>query len=414
MLPSETSPKSARRARTLILGRRWVPGRQQGALGSLVVALAAAGVGLVVGAVIGTESGSSSERQMLPPESGLAAGSLAGADALLPAQVTLEAARALDGPAEQVASSELLSPPASNHAVDMVGEPGPLLEDGVIHAMIPDDQAEVAYDYPITDESLAIVVPDAEVEPDPLWQRHSVSVAGLGGRPVIALVIDDLGLNRVNSRRAIALPAPLTLSFLTYAEGLDGLTRQARDAGHELLVHVPMEPRDLRWDPGPNALLVGLPEDELERRLEWALGRFDGYVGINNHMGSRFTTSLLGMAQVMAALKSRGLLFLDSLTAGSSVGVNLARRLGVPHAGRDIFIDNTPEDERSIWSQLRKLERVARRRGEAIGIAHPHDKTLDVLRQWIPEASRRGFVLVPLTTVVERAMAASTETSGPE
>ena len=411
MPASEINPKSARRARTLFTGQRWASGRPQGALGSLVVALAAAGVGLLVGAVMGTESGSSSERQIPSPESGLAAASVAGADALLPAQVILEAARAPAGPAEPAAPLDPVPLPASKSTGDMVGEPEPL---GIIHAVIPAAETEVAYDYPITDDSLGVVVPDAHVETDPLWQRHSVSVTGLGGRPVIALVIDDLGLNRINSRRAIALPAPLTLSFLTYAEGLEGLTRQARDAGHELLVHVPMEPKDLRWDPGPNALLVGLPEDELERRLDWALGRFEGYVGINNHMGSRFTTSLLGMAQVMAALKSRGLLFLDSLTAGSSVGVNLASRLGVPHAGRDIFIDNTPEDERSIWSQLRKLERVARRRGEAIGIAHPHDATLDVLQQWIPEATRRGFVLVPLTTVVERAMAASAKATGAE
>ena len=86
----------------------------------------------------------------------------------------------------------------------------------------------------------------------------------------------------------------------------------------------------------------------------------------------------------------------------------------MPHVGRDIFIDNTPEDIDSIWSQLRKLERVAQLRGEAIGIAHPHSETLAVLTEWIPSATSRGFAFVPLTTVVERAMASAKSTASSE
>ena len=59
---------------------------------------------------------------------------------------------------------------------------------------------------------------------------------------MIAVLIDDLGLNRPNTRRTTALPAPLTMAFLTYAGDLEAQTARARAAGHELLLHVPMEP----------------------------------------------------------------------------------------------------------------------------------------------------------------------------
>jgi polysaccharide deacetylase 2 family uncharacterized protein YibQ len=216
---------------------------------------------------------------------------------------------------------------------------------------------------------------------------------------VIAVVLDDLGLNRPNAQRAIALPGPLTLAFMTYAERLPALAAAARAAGHELLVHVPMAPQDPLTNPGPNVLRADLGPEELARRVAWGLTRFDGYVGINNHMGSGFTTSVPGMAQVMMELKARGLLYLDSLTSPGTVGAALAERLGVPYAKRDIFIDD-PLNRAAIRRQLVRLERLATRTGRAVGIAHPHDVTLEELARWLPEVQARGFRLVPISAVV--------------
>ena len=234
------------------------------------------------------------------------------------------------------------------------------------------------------------------------WQANAVPVGDTGGRPMIALVLDDLGLNRPNSRRAAALPGPLTLAFMTYAEKIDGMLETARESGHELLVHMPMQPRDSSYNPGPNALIVGLDEEELARRIDWGLSRFEGFVGVNNHMGSLFTTSLPGMGQVLAELKKRGLLYLDSKTAGASVGSGLALRLGVPYADRDIFIDNERGDKAAIRRQLKALEATAKRRGYAVGIGHPHSTTLDVLSEWLADVEARGFALVPISAVVKR------------
>src|SRR3546814_12796399 len=119
-------------------------------------------------------------------------------------------------------------------------------------------------------------------------------------------------------------------------------------------------------------------------------------------MGSRFTASPEGMAQVMDVLKGRGLLFLDSLTAGNSVAGQQAARSGVPYAVRDVFLDNQPDDPAAIRRQLAILEQIARERGYAIGIGHPPDGTVAALAAWIPEIRARGLDLVPTSATVRR------------
>ncbi|NQV21993.1 MAG: divergent polysaccharide deacetylase family protein, partial [Rhodospirillales bacterium] len=147
---------------------------------------------------------------------------------------------------------------------------------------------------------------------------------------MIAIVIDDMGPNQKNARRAMTMPSPITLSFLPYADDLTPMVTRARANGHEVLLHLPMEPNNSHLhQPSPNSLLTTLDAAEISERLAWNLGRFSGYVGINNHMGSRFTADPRALAPVMAELKSRGLLFLDSRTTNQTVGRRLALQAGV-------------------------------------------------------------------------------------
>lgn len=241
-------------------------------------------------------------------------------------------------------------------------------------------------------------LPRPQAEPPP-WRRFAVAAPPSQGRPRIAIVIDDLGVDRRRTERTIALKGPLTLSFLAYAADLPHLTQMARRAGHELLVHVPMQPMSSSEDMGPNGLAVGLSKDELLRRLNWDLGRFEGYVGINNHMGSRFTSDTASMLPVMQELKARGLLFLDSRTIASTAGTALAERLGVPNAARDVFLDNEV-NANGITERLAVVEATARRKGTAIAIGHPHDATLAQLAVWLDSFARKNLVLVPVSAIV--------------
>jgi len=233
----------------------------------------------------------------------------------------------------------------------------------------------------------------------PAWRRFAAVHGPVLGRPMIAVIIDDMGVDRKGSARAIRLPGPLTMSFLTYAGSLKAQAEAARKAGHEIMIHVPMEPDDDGAYPGPKSIRRDLSGIELRRRLDWALGRLENYVGINNHMGSRFTTYGPGMAVVLAELKRRGLLFVDSRTSPKTVGAEIARRLSVPFAERDVFLDDDPSAE-SVARQLTSLERIASEKGYAIAIGHPHDATLGVLENWLPSVASRGFVLVPVSAIV--------------
>ncbi len=216
---------------------------------------------------------------------------------------------------------------------------------------------------------------------------------------LVAIVIDDLGNNLAAGRRAVALPGPLTLSFMPYTRYSIQLSKSAKKNGHELFVHLPMEPEADTSYPGPNALLTTVSDAELRRRLDWNLSRFDGYVGINNHMGSYFTASRPHMTLLMGELKRRGLLFLDSKTTPNSVGMVLASNHGVAHTGRDIFLDHR-RDRASIRAQFFAAARRARERGSVVAIGHPYPQTLAVLAKLLPELTSRGYRLVPVSEIV--------------
>jgi len=251
------------------------------------------------------------------------------------------------------------------------------------------------------------VTPQPQAQPPivsgetPLWLKNAVASIEPGNQPMIAIVLDDVGAAPSDVAGAVALPAPITLSIMTYAANAAGVAEAAHRAGHEIMVHVPMEPINRDADPGPHALLTGLASDEIARRLDWDLAQFSGYVGINNHMGSKFTQDADGMRVVLQELKDRGLLFLDSRTIATSVGDAMAAEIGVTHLARNVFLDDVI-DPGDIMKELMRAEAIARKQGFAIAIGHPHPDTIAVLRQWIPEARAKGFVLVPITAIAKK------------
>jgi hypothetical protein len=304
--------------------------------------------------------------------------------------------------------------PALASNVSVPAEPDPLvpapplpLASAIVQPIVPPTlPAKAAHFVPATPAApvRAATLPNPPASPigrEAAWRSNARPFVNTGAMPAVAIVIDDLGLSAVYTRQAIALGAAVTTAFMTYAPHLDQWTGAARAARHEMLLHVPMQPLNGKIDAGPKALTVALSDAEILDRLRWGLGRMDGYVGINNHMGSRFTQDRGGMSVVLAEVKSRGLLYLDSVTIGGTVGPATADSLHVPFAERNVFLD----DEATVAGvsrQLAVLEKLARRRGSAIAIGHPHEVTLTVLAQWLPSAASRGIAVVPLTSVMRR------------
>ncbi len=199
-------------------------------------------------------------------------------------------------------------------------------------------------------------------------------------KPRVAIIIDDIGNQKKLATALMNLDLNLSFAVMPFRPFSRELAVRAAALHHDVLLHLPMEPHNMRrWNPGPGALLLSMSRDEMRRVLDQDLAELPMVIGVNNHMGSRFTENVPAMSYVLKILKARNLIWLDSLTSPKSVGFRLGRKLGLRTARRDVFLDNT-QSAAAITAQLNKLINLAGRRGYAIGIAHPHPSTLKALR----------------------------------
>ena len=218
-------------------------------------------------------------------------------------------------------------------------------------------------------------------------------------KPKVIIVFDDMGIDRRAFEQVAQLPGPLTLAFLPYAKDVDALADQAREAGLELMLHLPMQPQGSA-DPGPHALKADMTGAAFLKELEWNLNRFDGYVGVNNHMGSKLTTDEAAMKTVLAYLKHEGLFFLDSVTTGDTVVRSAGAMVDARILSRDVFID--AEDSKiAIIRLLELVERIAIETGYVIAICHPRQATIDILGPWLTSAPYRGFDVTTLSALID-------------
>lgn len=253
------------------------------------------------------------------------------------------------------------------------------------------------------------VYPQNGVPSKPLIPRRPPTEGEL---PLVAIIIDDIGYDRHIAAQFIELKVPLTLSMLPYGPFSQQIATQARAKGHEIMLHLPMEPNEYpAVKPGPGALLANMSPDELLDQLGRNLDQFPDLKGVNNHMGSRISTSSQQMRQIFSILKKRGLYYIDSRTTAETVALPSAQLLQLPFAERDIFIDHL-DDPEFIRSQLFRLIKRAQRQGYAVGIAHPHPTTHEILNAFIPRL-KAEVALVPASEVVQVVMYAQAEKSQP-
>lgn len=222
-------------------------------------------------------------------------------------------------------------------------------------------------------------------------------------RPRIAIVIDDVGLDVAAAERVLGLPVPLTVAILPYADASAELAALARMSGHDVMLHMPMEPVGLA-DPGPNALRIGLSDADLQARMRWAMARVPGAIGLNNHMGSRFTTDPRALRVALSAISHDNPLFLDSLTTAESRGRAVAAGLGLRALERDIFLDHDL-DAASIEARLADAVDLAGQDGYAVVIGHPHALTLETLEAWLASPAAQAIDFVTTSTLADAVLA---------
>jgi len=223
--------------------------------------------------------------------------------------------------------------------------------------------------------------------------------------PRLAIIIDDLGTNRKVAESLVRLDFPLTFSILPSLPYSVAIAQLATEHHREVLLHLPMEPHKYNRNSsrrGDDILLTEMSPAELERLTERLLARVPNIVGVNNHMGSRFTEDSEKMRVVLRVLRERGLFFVDSRTSKDSVAYQVAKELGLKAGQRRIFLDNRHE-EGYVIRQLLKIKEIAEREGDGariIAIGHPHPSTIRALVKVLPELKSAGIEIVPVSELV--------------
>lgn len=224
---------------------------------------------------------------------------------------------------------------------------------------------------------------------------HAQSQPGETPPPTIAIIIDDVGHDRYEGERLIALDQPITLAFLPYRRYTSTLAEAAHARGKEIMLHAPMA-NTHNYDLGPGGLDPSMDQDATTRTLRRALQSIPYVRGVNNHMGSLLTQRRANMDWVMSELVQYPLYFVDSRTIASTVAAASARDHQVPNLSRDIFLDND-QTEASIDKQFKLLIAAARRNGTAIAIGHPHKATVDYLEKHLPLLDEQGIAVATVS-----------------
>lgn len=233
--------------------------------------------------------------------------------------------------------------------------------------------------------------------PPPVKRPERITPIGQG---TVAIIIDDMGSSMQEVNSLMAINAPLTFSIIPGLGKGREVAEAAHARNHEVMLHMPMEPKDYpqrRLE--KNGLLMAESDEEIGKQVNEYLRVIPYAVGANNHMGSRFTENEPKMQDVLQILKGRGMFFIDSVTTPHSIGLKLAREMGVRTAPRNVFLDNV-QDVAAIRKQIQQLARLAVKRGSAIGICHPHRATIQALAEELPVLQKAGIKFVYASELV--------------
>ncbi|MDD5130295.1 MAG: divergent polysaccharide deacetylase family protein [Candidatus Omnitrophica bacterium] len=214
----------------------------------------------------------------------------------------------------------------------------------------------------------------------------------------IAVVIDDWGYNLNNLSIVEQIKQPLTCAVLPGLKNSKPVMQKLYSLGFEIILHLPMEPKE-KYRLERDTITTVMNAAQIHNILEKDLTSIAFAKGISNHMGSRVTENSRTAALIMTDVKKRNLYFLDSFVTNKSVCSDLAKKIKVRFAKRDVFLDNS-DDPAYIKSQVLKLKRIAKNQGVAVGIGHDRKNTLLVLKEMLPQLEADGYKIVFLSEVV--------------
>lgn len=235
------------------------------------------------------------------------------------------------------------------------------------------------------------------------WKEYAQPFIGRKDLPQITIIITDIGLSLNNSNEAInTLPGQVGLALSPYARNIQSWMDKVRKTNHEGFLMIPTEPLNYpNNDPGPHTLMTNDGPINNLAKLDWLLSQVTGYVGVINHMGSKFTTSEEALTPILTELQNRNLMFVDSRSTRFSVASQIAQNLGMPSAKNNRYIDNVLTSV-EIQKHLGELEKTAVRLGTALGLARAIPLSINEISEWAGTLANKGIELVPVTAIANR------------
>jgi len=222
-------------------------------------------------------------------------------------------------------------------------------------------------------------------------------------RGEVALIVVDMGNSLEALNDILSLKEPITVSVLPYSQYAQETARLAHESNLEVLLHLPLESlnnHDAATDTD-GMIMAAMSPGEIVQAFEASLARVPFADGVNNHMGSKFTADAPLMRTLLAPLKDKGLLFVDSRTTAQTVAYDEALRMGIPAVERNVFLDADPDRSR-IRDRLIELFKAAQKKGKAVGICHPFPETLQVLKSSFRLLEKYNLEAVPVSRLVQR------------
>lgn len=219
--------------------------------------------------------------------------------------------------------------------------------------------------------------------------------------PVISIIIDDIGYRAREDLRAIGLPGQVAFAIMPHSPHAQQMSALANALGKDVLLHLPMQPMEEEKNQflGPGALTLQMTHEEFIHTLNNNLLSVPHAIGVNNHMGSLLTQHPGYMSWLMESLKSRNKFYVDSVTSSQTVAGAIAMEMHLPYLQRDVFLDNV-QSTLEIEAQFDELISIAKRRGEAVAIGHPHPLTVTVLSKKLLQLDKYGVRLISLTEML--------------
>ena len=226
---------------------------------------------------------------------------------------------------------------------------------------------------------------------------HS-KVAPNNASPILVVVIDDMGFNLSVAQHFLALAPNITVAIIPHSPHATAVAQMAHNKGHEILVHLPMQPIN-QQQAEPDALRTDMDPTTMQHLFVAAVQQVPHAIGFNNHTGSRFTSDRAAVQRFLSIVP-KSWLILDSRTSGTSQLASVAKDSGFKTLQRNIFLDNNKE----LTAILRQLEQcwlLARKQGYCLAIGHPYPETASAIQHFFQRHPLAKKQLQPISALIK-------------